>query len=98
MLTQLDDDGREFVAAYANQFNNKMKAKYNSYEGDCLAIVWAISSFQCYIYGNPFTLIIDHQPLKFFIESNRLTRKLVKWALILQEYNFDIIHKPSRVN
>ncbi len=31
MLTQLDDDGQEFVVAYVNQSNNKTKAKYNSY-------------------------------------------------------------------
>jgi hypothetical protein len=69
MLTQLDDDGQEFVVAYANRSSNKTKTKYSSYEGECLAIVWAISSFQCYLYGNPFTLITNHQLLKFLMES-----------------------------
>jgi hypothetical protein len=45
MLTQLDDDGGEFVVAYASQSNNKMEAKYNSHEGECLVIVWVVSSF-----------------------------------------------------
>jgi hypothetical protein len=45
VLTQFDDDGREFVVAYANHFNNKTKAKYNSYEGECFTIIWAIFSF-----------------------------------------------------
>jgi hypothetical protein len=39
MLTQLDDDGWEFVVAYVNWSNNKTKAKYNSYEGECFVIV-----------------------------------------------------------
>ncbi len=43
-------------------------------------------------------MVIDHQPLKFLMESNQLTRKLVRWAFILQEYDFDIVHKASRVN
>lgn len=60
MLTQLDDDGWEFVLMYANQFNNKTKAKYNSYERECLVVVWAFFSFMCYLYGSPFTLVIDH--------------------------------------
>jgi hypothetical protein len=59
MLTQIDDDGREFVVVYANWSNNKTKAKYSSYEGECL-VVWAIFSFICYLYGSPFTLVIDH--------------------------------------
>jgi len=28
--------------AYANWFNNKTKVRYNSYEGECLVIVWVI--------------------------------------------------------
>jgi hypothetical protein len=45
MLTQFDDDGWEFVVAYANRSNNKMTAKYISYEKECLVIVWVVSSF-----------------------------------------------------
>jgi hypothetical protein len=39
MFIQLDDDGQEFVVACASCSNNKMEAKYNSHEGECLAIV-----------------------------------------------------------
>jgi hypothetical protein len=39
MFIQLDDDGQEFVVAYANCSNDKMKAKYSSYEGECFANV-----------------------------------------------------------
>jgi len=70
-----------------------MKAKYISYEGECLAVVWVVSSFRYYIYGNPFTLITNNQPLKFLMELDWLTRKLAMWALILKEYDLDIIHK-----
>ncbi len=31
------------------------------------------------------------------MESNQLTGKLAKWALILQGYNFDIVHKVGKV-
>ncbi len=45
MLTQLNDNGQEFVVVYVNRSNNKIKAKYNSYEGECLIVAWAISFF-----------------------------------------------------
>ncbi len=98
VFTQLDDDGQEFVVAYASQSNNKTKAKYTSYEEECLAIVWVVYSFQCYLYGSPFTLVADHQILKFFMELHQFICKLARWALILQKYNFDIVHMASRVN
>ncbi len=95
MLTQLDGDGREFVLAYTSQSNNKMKANYSSYEGERLVVV---SSFRYYLYGSPFILITNNQPLRFLMESDWLTRKLAMWALILEEYDLDIIHKPNKVN
>ncbi len=71
MLTQFDDDGWEFVLAYVNRSNNKMKAKYSSYEGECFAVVWVVSSFQCYLYGSlgdrsptfeiPYGTILTHR-------------------------------------
>jgi hypothetical protein len=53
MLTQFDDDGQKFMVAYVSLSNNKMEAKYNSYERECLTVVWVVSSFQCYFYGSP---------------------------------------------
>jgi hypothetical protein len=32
------------------------------------------------------------------MESDQLTRKLVRWAFILHEYDFNIVHKVGRVN
>ena len=88
VLTQRDDEDKEFVVAYASRSNNAAKAKYSSYEGECLAAVWAVAHFRCYLYGNPFTLVIDHQPLKWLMDSDKLTGKLARWALMLQEYEF----------
>jgi hypothetical protein len=40
MFTQLDDDGQEFVVAYANRSNNKIEVKYYSYEGECITLLF----------------------------------------------------------
>jgi hypothetical protein len=64
VLMQMDDDGKEFVIAYASWSNNNIEAQYNSYEGECLATIWAIAHFRCYLYGNEFLLVTNHQPLK----------------------------------
>jgi hypothetical protein len=41
---------------------------------------------------------MDHQPLKFLMESNYHTRKLVRWVFILHEYDFDRIHRVGKLN
>jgi hypothetical protein len=51
MLTQCDDERKEFVVAYVSCSNNAMESRYSSYEGKCLAMVWAIAHFRCYLFG-----------------------------------------------
>jgi hypothetical protein len=86
------------VVAYANRSNNKKNVKYHLYEGECLTIFWVVSYFWCYLYGSPFTLVTDHWPLKFLMESNQVISKLARWAFILHEHDFDIGHRVGRVN
>ena len=37
----------------------------------------------------------DHQPLKWLMELDKLIVKLARWALLLQEYNFEVVHKTG---
>ncbi len=92
---QLGEKGKEYVIAYASRNNNKDESNYSSYEGECLTIVWAIVHFRPYFYGTKFTLYTDHQPIKWLMTNNKHTSKLVHWALILQEYEFKVIHRPG---
>jgi hypothetical protein len=69
--------------AYASRSNNKAKSNYFSYEGECLALVWAIIHFRPYFYGTEFTLYTNHQPIKWLMTNDKFTKKLAHWALIL---------------
>ena len=95
ILGQCDEEGKEYVVAYASRSNNKAESNYSSYEGECLAVVWAVIHFRPYLYGTKFTLYTDHQPLKWLMTNDKLTGKLARWALILQEYEFEVIHRPG---
>jgi hypothetical protein len=92
---QLDEEGKEYVIAYASQINNKAESNYFSYEGECFAVLWAIIHFRPYFYGTKFTLYTNHQPIKWLMTNDKLIGKLTRWALILQEYEFKVIHRPG---
>jgi hypothetical protein len=98
VLTQKDQEGKEYVVAYASRSNNSAESNYSSYEGEALAAVWAIAHFRPYLYGQKFTLVTDHQPLKWLMESDKLTGKLARWALLLQEYDFEVVHRAGITN
>ena len=85
MLSQPDDDTNEYVIAYASRNKNKAKSNYSCYEGESLAVVWIVTHFRHYLYGKPFILVTDHQPLEWLLTSNKLRGKHARWPLILQE-------------
>ncbi len=95
IIGQLDEESKEYVIAYASPSNNKAESNYPSYEGDCLVVVWVVIHFRPYLYGTKFTLYIDHQPIKWLMTNDKLISKLARWVLILQEYEFKVIHRPG---
>jgi hypothetical protein len=51
-----------------------------------------------YLYGRDFTLVTDHKPLKWLMTNTKLTGMHARWANILQEYDFEIIHRSGLKN
>jgi hypothetical protein len=98
VLTRKYEEGNEYVVAYASRSNNSIKSNYSSYEDEALAAVWAIAHFRPYLYGQKFTLVTDHQPLKWLMELDKLTGKLARWVLLLQEYDFEVVHRAGIAN
>ena len=83
ILIHKEDADWEYVIAYASRSNYNAKANYLSYEEEALAAVWAIANFRPYLYSQHFTLVTNHQSLRWLMESDKLTGKLAKWALLL---------------
>ena len=71
VLVQKDDVGWECVIRFASKSNNKAEFNYSSYKGEVLASVLAIAHFRPYLYMQRFTLVTDHQSLKWVIKSDR---------------------------
>jgi hypothetical protein len=95
VLVQIDSNGKEFVITYASRSNNRTGRNYSLNYGECLAAVWAVSYFRIYLYGRSLMLNANHEPLKWLMTSEKLTRMHARWAGILQEYAVDIQHRLS---
>ena len=56
-------EGSERVVSFASTTLHQHEKNYSTIEKEMLAIVFAIGHFRCYLYGKPFLLKTDHQPL-----------------------------------
>ena len=55
-----------------------------------LAIVWAVSKFEAYLYGREFTIETNHQPLLCMKKSRVANGRIMRWALSLQPYRYQM--------
>ena len=96
VLSQSRGTTAEQVIAFASRSCNEHERNYSSYEGEGAAAVWAVQHFRIYLQGRPFTLVTDHQPLKWLMQSRDLRGKYARWAMILQELEFEVVHRPGK--
>ena len=56
-------DEKLFPVCYARK--KLSERNYSTIEKECLSVVWGIKRFHLYLYGIPFVLQTEHEPLKY---------------------------------
>ena len=54
--------------------------------------------FRHYLLGSHFKMFTDHSALKYLVNKPVLGGRICKWLILFQEYDFEIIVKPGRLN
>ena len=98
VLSQIDEKKRERVIAYASRSLNKAESNYGITDQECLAVVWAVKHFEQYLGLLPFKIVTDHSALKFLQTAEMPTGKRARWIMYLQQFNFEIVHRPGKEN
>ncbi|GFO12566.1 Zinc finger protein [Plakobranchus ocellatus] len=84
-----ENEGTLFPVAYASKKLTDRERKYSVTEREALAILWGVKKFLLYLYGTVFTLQTDHG-LQFLNAAKFDSPRIMRWALALQVYNFDV--------
>ncbi|GBG91526.1 hypothetical protein CBR_g52560, partial [Chara braunii] len=95
ILAQKGNDGREHVIEYALRTVPDERRNDSAPQGECYAVVWGIQHFHPYLYRQKFRLVTDHEPLLALKKLTNYTGKIGRWAVRLQEYDFDIVHRKT---
>nr|GFA64879.1 hypothetical protein [Tanacetum cinerariifolium] len=81
---------------YASKTMNQAEANYTTTEKEMLAIVYAFKKFRSYLIMNKSIVYTDHFALKYLFAKKDVKARLLRWILLLQEFDFKVAHKdPS---
>ena len=98
VLSQLYDDGFEHPIAYASHIFSDRERKWHSTEKEAAAIAYAFDKFREYIHGHQITLVTDNWVCHYLMTSEKLSPKLARIALKIQEFNPSIKHRSGTLN
>ncbi|UYV74561.1 hypothetical protein LAZ67_12000143 [Cordylochernes scorpioides] len=74
---------------------NEAQQKYSSYELDVLAVVEAVKKFRVYLLGIKFKILTECSAFTITLKKKDLTTRVARWALLLEEYDYTIEHRPG---
>jgi len=63
-----------------------------------LAIVWAIPKLKPYLEGYHFKVLTDHMALKWLNSIESPSGRIARWALELEQYEFEIAYRKGQLN
>ena len=96
-----EQDGRIHPVAYASRSLSPQERNYGITELETLAVVWAISHFKSYLYGNSVTVYTDHSAIKAILETPSPTGKHARWWTKVYGSGVNqvhIVHRSGKAN
>jgi hypothetical protein len=104
VLVQMHEDAdgnlKERPVAYYGRRLSSAEKNYTVTEIELLAVVECLKKWRPYLWGRHFHLITDHAALKWLhtmrdTAEGGVSSRLTRWIMRLQEYDFEIHHKPG---
>ncbi|CAH8565704.1 unnamed protein product [Dicrocoelium dendriticum] len=88
-------DGTVRPVAFASRTLQPAEKNYAQLDKEALAVVFGVKRFHQYLWGNQFEIQTDHKPLLSLLGKERGIEQLnaprmVRWALLLSAYNYQI--------
>nr|GEV15666.1 reverse transcriptase domain-containing protein [Tanacetum cinerariifolium] len=83
---------------YASKTITEAQIHYTTMEKEMLAVVYAFEKFRPYLVLSKSIVYTDHSPLKYLLNKQDAKPRLIRWVLLLQEFDIIIRDKKGTKN
>ncbi|GKA53273.1 reverse transcriptase domain-containing protein, partial [Tanacetum coccineum] len=83
---------------YASKTMTEAESNYTATEKEMLAVVYAFEKFRSYLIMNKSIVYTDHSALKYLFNKKDAKARLLRWVLLLQEFDFKVIDTKGAEN
>ncbi|CAM8923584.1 unnamed protein product [Rhodiola kirilowii] len=86
------------VVYYASKVLARAAVNYTTTEKEMLAVVYAFEKFRQYLLCSKTIVYTDHAAIKYLLSKKDSKPRLIRWVLLLQEFDIDIRDKKGAEN
>ncbi|XP_073129591.1 uncharacterized protein [Henckelia pumila] len=83
---------------YARKTLNEAQLNYATTEKELLAVVFPLDKFHSYLVLSKITVYTDHSTIKHLLAKKYAKPRLIRWILLLKEFDLEIRDKKSVEN
>ena len=93
-----ESDGKMKAVGYFSKKLKPVEQRYSTTDREALAVIQTCRRFHHFLWGVPFTVHTDHQPLVSVFKKKTKSPRMNRWILEMREYRFKVVYQPGRSN
>jgi hypothetical protein len=88
-------DKKHYAISYTSKTLTRPQLNYATMEKELLAVVFTIEKSRSYFVGAKVIIYTDHAALKYLLTKKDVKPHLIRWILLLQEFDMEIRDKKG---
>jgi hypothetical protein len=91
-------DNKLNVIHYASKNLDAAQKNYATTEKEFLAVIFACDKFRSYIVDSKVTIHTNHAAIRYLMTKKNAKPRLIRWVLLLEEFDLHIIDRKGAKN